>query len=76
MALWLHGCTHDALVFLLLLCNLTSMSDPPRAACRSVANVRVKYSNHTNLCMTDLKYGCDLCSGKYGNLIRPSHLSW
>ena len=35
-----------------------------------VADVRVKWSNHTNPCMTGLKYGCDLYSGKYGNYMQ------
>ena len=34
----------------------------PRASCRSVANGRVIWSNHTNPCMTGLNYGCDLHS--------------
>ena len=41
--------------FFFLLCNLPSVRAIPESG---VADVRVKWSNHTNPYVTGLKYGC------------------
>ena len=54
---------------LVLLCNRPSVRDPPRAACRSVANVRVnRVTIQIRIIMTGLKYGCVLYSVRLPSL--------
>ena len=62
----LHGCTHDALVFVPSTVQSSIRAADPRKRCGGSCRGCARYTNPS---VTGPKYGCDLYSGKYGSSV-------